>query len=108
MREYPNPCDTCKEAETCTKGTGCSAWLTRYRYRQKQINAYARKKKAAYLKKHFVYNHPDETRRYLQNRPCDRCMQQYKCNVPCAVYLSWYNARLDYARKVAKKRCEQE
>lgn len=41
MANYPSPC------EKCTKNycdyTRCQPWLTRYRYRQKQINAYAKK-----------------------------------------------------------------
>lgn len=46
---YPSPCDKCPK-----DGTGrcnyqrCQPWLTRYRYRQKQINAYAEKVLPAY------------------------------------------------------------
>lgn len=40
MREYPSPCDSC--TQTCT-GKSCDRWRIRYLYRQKQINAYARK-----------------------------------------------------------------
>lgn len=42
---YPSPCDTCGKAEQCQKNgwwRDCGPWLTRYRYRQKQINAWAR------------------------------------------------------------------
>lgn len=41
MRPYPSPCETCK-AKEC-KGKECIPWKIRYQYRQKQINAYAKK-----------------------------------------------------------------
>lgn len=41
MREYPSPCDTCTR-DTCSQ-TKCQPWRTRYLYRQKQINAFAKK-----------------------------------------------------------------
>ena len=40
-RPYPNPCDTCTRKQC--QGTNCTEWRTRYLYRQKQINAYAKK-----------------------------------------------------------------
>ena len=42
-RDYPSPCDTCQEGKECRHGYGCAQWQIRYRYRQKQINAYAKK-----------------------------------------------------------------
>ncbi len=48
MREYPNPCDKCEKKDNCKHFKNCNAWLTRYRYRQKQINAYAKKVLPAY------------------------------------------------------------
>lgn len=41
MANYPSPCKKCKK-KSCNYRT-CQPWLTRYRYRQKQINAYAKK-----------------------------------------------------------------
>ena len=45
MADYPNPCDKCsrKETDNCNNYRKCQKWLTRYRYRQKQINGYAKK-----------------------------------------------------------------
>ena len=48
MREYPSPCDKCKHNDGCRNYMTCQRWLTRYRYRQKQINAYAKKVLPAY------------------------------------------------------------
>lgn len=38
---YPSPCIKCTKA-TCQE-KNCDAWRIRYLYRQKQINAYAKK-----------------------------------------------------------------
>ena len=98
-RSYPNPCENCKKADTCNKGYGCTAWRTRYRYRQKQINAYAKQKKNAYFATRFVYQHPNDTKRYLSQWPCEHCENEKDCDVPCTQYLNWYNTRMMLARK---------
>ena len=41
--KYPSPCEKCEQNENCTRYRTCQPWLTRYLYRQKQINAYAKK-----------------------------------------------------------------
>lgn len=41
MSNYPSPCDKCTH-KTCNYLT-CQPWLTRFYYKQKQINAYAKK-----------------------------------------------------------------
>ncbi len=44
MNSYPSPCDSCPhDGRKSCKGTRCEPWRIRYLYRQKQINAYARK-----------------------------------------------------------------
>ena len=45
MANYPSPCEKCKNNKNnnCTSFRSCQKWLKRYRYRQKQINAYAKK-----------------------------------------------------------------
>lgn len=47
---YPSPCLTCKYDKNghCPRYKKCNKWLTRYRYRQKQINAHAKKALPAY------------------------------------------------------------
>lgn len=40
-KPYPSPCDRCTRGFCRDKK--CEAWKTRYLYRQKQINAYAKK-----------------------------------------------------------------
>jgi len=50
MSSYPSPGEKCNQANhgACNCFRRCSRWLTRYRYRQKQINAYAEKVLPAY------------------------------------------------------------
>lgn len=48
MRDYPNPCDTCEHDNKCNRWNKCERWKTRYLYKQKQINAYAKKVLPAY------------------------------------------------------------
>ena len=43
MTNYPSPCDKCVQNDKTCNYKKCDKWLTRYRYRQKQINAYAKK-----------------------------------------------------------------
>ena len=98
---YPSPCDTCQKL--CPGGCGCEAWRIRYRYRQKQINAFARKiltpVPQTQKPKGFTYDHPDEVRRYLRANPCAGCRLEATCDHPCTVYLHWYNAHMAIARK---------
>ena len=49
MRAYPSPCEKCPKDGTkeCLREK-CEPWVVRYKYRQKQINAYAEKVLPAY------------------------------------------------------------
>lgn len=40
-KPYPSPCENCTKSFCREKN--CEAWKVRYLYRQKQINAYAKK-----------------------------------------------------------------
>jgi len=96
---YPSPCDTCQNP--CTGGYGCTDWQIRYRYRQKQINAYARKLYQSQEGKttKFVYEHPDSVRRYLRISPCAACKAEAVCDTPCPAYIRWYDMRMAVARR---------
>ena len=98
---YPNPCDTCQDAASCKLSNGCADWIIRYRYRQKQINAFAQNllKAKPTGETMFAYRHPDETRRYLADGPCKGCNAEQVCNVPCRAYLQWWDARMQIIRK---------
>lgn len=98
---YPSPCDTC--GKKCDHG--CKEWEIRYRYRQKQINAYGKQARAVKLRplpaNKFCYSHPNDIRRWLKESPCAGCTVSTDCDDPCPVYLSWYNARMQIARRMA-------
>lgn len=102
-KKYPNPCETCEREKNCRLGYGCTDWQIRYRYRQKQINACAEKKRQEYFQKRFVYQHPDEIRRYLREWPCGNCEKEPECDIPCTKYLQWYDIRI----KLVKRRLER-
>ena len=98
MNSYPNPCDTCTR-DKCPKN--CAAWRMRYLYRQKQINAYhvrSYKAKRNMKRQKFVYEHPDLIRRYLQEGPCKKCRAADTCDTPCAAYLRWWDARMEWLK----------
>lgn len=84
---YPSPCDKCGQDQyTCT---GCNAWRTRYLYRQKQINAYARK-----------------IRKQKQEppvSPCGSCGAAEGCDVPCKAYLRWWDDWMGWFRRLLSK-----
>ena len=78
-----------------------SQWELDYLERQRCINGYARccfQPRLRVVEKILVYP-PAEFRRYLSQHPCSGCQAENFCDQPCAVYLKWYNARLDRARQ---------
>ena len=99
LPKYPNPCDTCTH---CTALGGCERWLTRYRYRQKQINAYAKKLMQPIKildNSKFRYEHPSIVERYLKLGPCHGCKLEAQCETPCRAYWTWWNARMEWLRR---------
>lgn len=94
-----SPCETCSRDEYgCT---GCDPWRQYYRRKQDRINAYARQLCQPRLldSAKFYYSHPDEARRYLRCSPCEGCQVNNICNIPCAAYLRWWDARMEYIRR---------
>ena len=78
-----------------------SQWELDCLQRQAAINSYVRQCYMPRLKvvEKIVVYHPDEHRRYLRQHPCEGCIAESFCDLPCEVYLKWYNARLEAARK---------
>ncbi len=95
---YPSPCDSCGKGYGCT---GCEKWEMRYRYMQKRINAYARKVCCKLPENKFCYSHPDDVKRWLKDTPCTGCKANAFCDTPCNIYLRWYDARIQIARRRA-------
>lgn len=103
MDNYPNPCDTCTKDGSCWKGYGCPRWREYYRHRQQLINDYPKKKKQGRFDTRFVYQHPNDTRRYLLQWPCNGCEREAKCDIPCGAYLAWYDGRMAYFRSMLEE-----
>lgn len=107
MPEYPSPCDSClRDNKDSCNGKACDRWLRRYHYRQKQINAWAKRLCGQYGQRHiwlthWVYMHPDEYRRYLVSNPCDGCLCSSWCDDPCPKYLTHFADKMEYLRKRA-------
>jgi hypothetical protein len=99
--DYPSPCDKCEKAARCDKW--CLDWEIRYRYRQNQINAYAKRAMVKALPVQddtkFRYEHPDDNRRYLRTSPCEGCIVAEYCDTPCPVYLKWWDERMAWFRR---------
>ena len=102
MPKYPSPCDTCYREDRCNKG--CLSWDIRYRYRQKQINAYAKKLcgQQDVNTTAWVYMHPDDFLRYLASDPCEGCLCEKWCDDPCPKYLAHFADKMEHIRKRAE------
>ena len=104
-KSYPDPCEGCEHTKKCS---GCGPWKIRYLYRQKQINAYAKKQREKYFSSRWVYPHPNEVHRFLREWPCGNCEREPECDIPCSNYLHWYNARVAVAKiKLTTQRNEK-
>lgn len=93
---YPSPCINCNVPEAACPGKSCNRWQIRYRYRQKQINAYAKRIVEGVVSgkdNKWQYPHPDETRRFLAVDPCDDCICRNCCNGKCLVKGRWKKAK---------------
>lgn len=88
MSNYPSPCDTCKRA-SCD-GLSCNPWRIRYLYRQKQINAYARK--------HGIRPTPQDQKNPRIN-PCNHCAIREECHEICQARADYWDACLEGARR---------
>ena len=91
---YPSPCDKCKSASRCHYKQGCVAWQIRYRYRQKQINAYAKILNQKAVKEDLLMGN---------NCPCKGCTRvkdPRDCeNKSCAEWREWWLKRWEAMRK---------
>jgi hypothetical protein len=67
-------------------------WWKRFRYRLLKRNSEKCNS--------WRYYHPDEVIRIVEHPPCEKCLRK-DCNQPCKNYLSWYDMRMEIARKKA-------
>lgn len=89
MNEYPNPCDICT-VRNCT--TKCLRWRTRYLFRQKQINAYAKKNGIM----------PDAPVYKDGQNPCEGCKWAETCDSICVARAQYWDDCMRKIREVAE------
>lgn len=85
---YPNPCNTCAKVDTCQIKYGCQEWRIRYLYRQKQVNAYA--------KKHGIL--PTTVVELPTEDPCQKCSQNEFCDRICPARAAWWDVCMEKLR----------
>ena len=38
--------------------------------------------------------------------PCEGCVLEAGCDVPCSAYLRWYDDKMEYARRMMNERAD--
>ena len=84
--KYPSPCISCKK-KGCDSDGMCSRWRTRYLYRQKAINGFAKKYLIA-----PVTNVPAKD-------PCELCSTREYCHSICHARARWWDVQMEKLRK---------
>ena len=77
-----------------------SQWELDYCRRQADINRWARehyRPRLVEMEKIRIYP-PGECPGVYRVSPCTGCKAKTFCDIPCRVYLQWYNRRLEIAR----------
>ena len=91
MANYPSPCDNCPQNDHCKRYEKCQPWLARYRYRQKQINAFAKRVLS----------------KQKNQSPCLTCTKvkdHKKCaNLHCKEWREWFLSRWDKINGYSEK-----
>lgn len=84
--KYPSPCISC-ERKRCDKEGMCRLWRTRYLYRQKAINGFARKYQI------------QPTQNGPEKDPCERCGINDSCHWICNARARWWDIQMEKLRK---------
>ena len=98
---FVNPCDECKHGEDCGNWVNCSRYRYWLNYCWKVARGLAKSKKRAEKSVgKWVYQHPDVTRKYIEEGVCAKCPLNGNCDEPCGAYWDWWDTRMEYFRKV--------
>lgn len=100
---FENPCNKCVHAQTdiCKNWQTCNRyhlWLN-YCWKCARIAA-KRTPRAKKDPSKWVYHHPDAVRKYINEGVCAKCPLNGNCDEPCGDYWDWWDARMEYFRKV--------
>ena len=99
---YPNPCENCETGCGSSGYHRCPKWRMRFLTIWKQFNTYQIRQFKKHLREKpdsFTYEHPDLVRQYLRSSPCGKCEAAESCDIPCAGYYAWWDARMETLRK---------
>lgn len=99
MNDERKPCARCSQP-VCDYRR-CAPYRTWIKEAWKRFQRYTRHdywipKPASSTK--FAYQHPNLTRRYLQEGPCALCSCAHICDAPCMAYWYWWDARMAWLR----------
>lgn len=86
---YPDPCEGCDRKHCDSRGM-CRLWKTRFHYRQKAINGFAKKYLIQPIK-----TDPDED-------PCEGCNINYYCDKICLARAKWWDVQMKKLKKELK------
>lgn len=101
---YPNPCGKCTSPRCSVSGDGyknCQAYHTwlNWWWKRFKVIYFRTEKPNSMPQEKFTYEHPDHTRKWLEDGPCNDCRIAESCDTACAAYLRWYDARMEITRK---------
>ena len=92
---YPDPCVRC-DRKNCPREGMCDRWKTRYLYRQKAINDFA--------KKYQIQPTDNEPK----VNPCERCSVHDNCHHICQARAKWWDIQMEKLRKeLGYGKCEE-
>lgn len=98
MSSYP--CGDCRR--NC-KNTYCYAYKKWFEGAWQGFHRYG---KSLYRKglsgEKFYYEHPERIRRYLREGVCAHCPANKVCDTPCPIYWRWWDARMEFTKKLAE------
>ena len=93
---YPNPCNRCEK--DCPY-TLCAEYQKYIRWWWKRFKVIFHQPVQDRNQEKFIYAHPDQVRRYLEEGPCKGCRIKDTCDTACKAYARWWDARMEIVRK---------
>lgn len=88
--KYPNPCKTCPNTSCVKSGRTCGLWETRYFWRQKAINGFAKK-----------YQIQPSTIKAAKD-PCEGCGRNEYCDNICPARAKWWDIQMKKLKEELK------
>ena len=99
---FTNPCDGCeRNTGNCEHYVSCNRYRYWLNYNWKCARIVARRqKRQSQGDNKWAYQHPHMAKKYIDDGVCGECSLRGNCDEPCAAYWEWWDARMEYFRKV--------